>query len=693
MDRDDLADGAIFSRSLLPSRSLVQYPSLEENSSSCFKVRCDVDYHSRDVFICQSDYSMNYDHLRDQPRETDTRGEVLGRSLYLSEDRGREPKHPRYDGLLDRNMEPQCLLSEAQTYYAQSLSGGPSPTYLDEDFLKLVSARRKREELERSQNLSQELPSTGSINPAQSFEPQYHYSPAATLAMPKKSILKKQVDGSLMQNSGDFLKQKELHELTVEPVNRHSESVLPRERASQDASVFSCILDIMAESASAQKRRCSFLDDIEDEEKFLYGDEVGSIASLPSAQKPMLTDERECVPSQRVTSPSHPNQSLKIDTSEEARLEYEKIHDLLKTIGLDIGVAEIGKLAARTKERLRGKKRSCSPEHHLVASHKPEFQKRHQGLSDIHSLEANQEYALSPSDSFPLYYKDKSSVSNLEHNKSNAVWQDSSAGTSEQPAPSITLIPSAPPFPDLCPTPTFFPPYVPHFSSFTASHTQNYPLPTIAFPGCNTYGLYTSYATSDWPMLTQQTVPGPSAIQGPVQRKALPNPKRPNLRALERAPPSKVTPKKKRGKRPTTSSSSDLLQLSSQKSDKEKISDERNRTSQKQQIIQERAKLKDEQEVQQKKLHYLRIELNRLSKQQEGMLRKKRKEIDPLLVEVNRQKENIANKVAQLEMNVVAAEKKQSELDKVAQILGINIEKSWILSSENKDSEKSKSEK
>lgn len=80
------------------------------------------------------------------------------------------------------------------------------------------------------------------------------------------------------------------------------------------------------------------------------------------------------------------------------------------------------------------------------------------------------------------------------------------------------------------------------------------------------------------------------------------------------------------------------------------------------------------------------------------MLRKKRREKDghkdPLLVEVNRLQENIMKEITQLKMSFDAAEKKQSELDKVAQILGINIfEKSRKLSSENKDSsEKNKSE-
>lgn len=72
-------------------------------------------------------------------------------------------------------------------------------------------------------------------------------------------------------------------------------------------------------------------------------------------------------------------------------------------------------------------------------------------------------------------------------------------------------------------------------------------------------------------------------------------------------------------------------------------------------------------------------------------MRKKRREKDghkdPLLVEVNRLQENIVKEISELHKESDAADKKQSELDKVAQILGINIfEKSRKPSVETKDS-------
>ncbi|NWX37288.1 ZN318 protein, partial [Notiomystis cincta] len=108
-------------------------------------------------------------------------------------------------------------------------------------------------------------------------------------------------------------------------------------------------------------------------------------------------------------------------------------------------------------------------------------------------------------------------------------------------------------------------------------------------------------------------------------------------------------------------------------------------------VIEEREKLKNDREARQKKLYYLKTELDRLRKQQGKMLRKKRREKDghkdPLLVEVNRLQENIMKEIAELHKESDAADKKQSELDKVAQILGINIfEKPRKPSVETKDS-------
>ncbi|XP_013914364.1 PREDICTED: zinc finger protein 318 isoform X2 [Thamnophis sirtalis] len=781
MDRDDLADGPIFSRSLLRRRSLERYSSREENQASPYSRRHDEDYHNRDVFLHQSDYGMNYE---DKPREADREGELHRKSLYALDDRGREPKRPRYDRndrLLDMNMEPQGFLSGTRKYRKRSFSRSPSPIYINEDFRELESARRKRKEEELSRNLSRELSGnsyvmTSSTNPTKSSEPQYLYRPDEAPAMPKKSILKKRVDdhsvqpevfssssssikeppllsnhsslpqrGSVApfslevenflkqfnksavaestsketqgrepdwrpfsgphqstlpaeQNSENFLKQTEPHESTSESVDHPGDFLLPHERASQDGSGFSRILGIlgaMADNNTEEKK--SFPDDLEDEEKFLYGDddeeeeEEDCNTSSPSTQKLTLSDGKESV-SQKVGSPPP---SVNSEPLDESRPEYEKIHDLLKTIGLDIGVAEIGKLAARTQERLHGKKSSHSPDRYSGASSKAEMWERRRNRSETYSPESNQKHSLSPTVPYPLSTKS-------DHNTSKMLGRDNPVDTVEQSVPPMSLIPSAPPsLPNMSPTPTSVPQY--RLSSFSPFPTpplpQNYPSPTMAPPGYDAYGHYMAYAASGWPMYAQQTDPGLTDMHGLVTLTVPPNPTRPNLRVIETVSTAKGTSNSKRDDSvlvqiPTVDPYSKLhspFSRPSLRGSTERISDEKNRASRKQKVVEEIEKLKAEQEARQKKLHYLRAELNRLSKQQGELLRKKRREKDghkdPLLIEINRLQDNIAKEIAQLKMNADAAEKKQSELDKVAQILGINtFEKSRKLSSESKDS-------
>lgn len=58
-----------------------------------------------------------------------------------------------------------------------------------------------------------------------------------------------------------------------------------------------------------------------------------------------------------VPNPVYPPGTEPLDEKERQEVEeYEKIQDLLKTIGLDLGVTDISKMAARTKERLQGHK-------------------------------------------------------------------------------------------------------------------------------------------------------------------------------------------------------------------------------------------------------------------------------------------------------------------------------------------------
>uniref|UniRef100_A0A096MBS6 Uncharacterized protein n=1 Tax=Poecilia formosa TaxID=48698 RepID=A0A096MBS6_POEFO len=108
------------------------------------------------------------------------------------------------------------------------------------------------------------------------------------------------------------------------------------------------------------------LDDIDDEEKFLYGELEEPKICPPTISPHLQVTPSASEPNRHTSQPSiSPNQNVMayppgtepLEESERQALEeYEKIQDLLKTIGLDLGVGEISKMAARTKERLHGNK-------------------------------------------------------------------------------------------------------------------------------------------------------------------------------------------------------------------------------------------------------------------------------------------------------------------------------------------------
>ncbi|NWR73877.1 ZN318 protein, partial [Centropus unirufus] len=502
---------------------------------------------------------------------------------------------------------------------------------------------------------------------------------------------------------GSFLSHKEKAEPKSEPADRHTDFLLPHERASQDGSGFSRILGMMADSVSAQEKRRRSFPDIEDEERFLYGDEDEDTKTecLPIQKLPVSCDNE--IIGQKMSPLPSPVPAAKPDPLDESNAEYAKIHDLLKTIGLDIGVAEIGKLAVRTQERLHGKKlASRSPDRRSSDRRRLDHWDLRRSRSDTRSPESGQQRSASP----PVSFQQPQDASSLPKSDyiNNPVGQDIPPCAPEQPLPSVPLIPSIPPAPaSLPPTPTSVSQYqIPSYSQYTATQMpQNYPPPAMAPPGYDAYGHYMAYAAPGWSMYPPAQQPNPTMPEahGLLTMAMSANPTRPNLRVIETVSMGKDVPDLKRDDsvlirvRTTPAHSKVPPRPSSHplKSTAEKMSDEKNRAAQKQKVIEEREKLKNEREARQKKLYYLKTELDRLRKQQGEMLRKKRREKDghkdPLLVEVNRLQENIMKEISELHKESDAADKKQSELDKVAQILGINIfEKPRKPSVETKDS-------
>ncbi|XP_054845357.1 zinc finger protein 318-like isoform X2 [Eublepharis macularius] len=521
------------------------------------------------------------------------------------------------DGSLSRTRSPKWHLHSSQRYPQFLGSYSPSRhsessveqslwTEFSSDCYDIATQERRR----LSDSLGLPIDSLSDVD-----------RPEEASAVPKKLILKKQVDDPSMQNLEDFLSQKDSQELTSESADLHNDFLLPHERASQDGSGFLHILDRMVDSTNAQeKRTCNFLD-VEDEEKFLYGDGQDNADFKYPTEKLMDSWKESLSLNARSPSPIH---FIKPDTLDGSRIAFEKIRDLLKTIGLDIGVVEIGKGAARTEERLHGKKTLHSLDGNSVVSHKPKSIEKDCIQSNSHSPESNQKNSLSPCD----YFQPSNDVSSLtisEQANSRTLRHSNSAGTSEQSFFPVSVIPSAsPPLPNLpLPNPLISHYPVSHFSAYTAAQLlPNHPPPTVAPPIYNAYGQYMAYSASAWPMYTppfHQSNPALPDVHGLVSVSMPPKPTRSNLRVIETVSTVKQNPEIKKYKSvlveiPITPTNSKLLSQSNGGTP-ERVSDEKYLASEMPKVMDGREKPKAKKETQNNKLQYLKTELCRLSRQ------------------------------------------------------------------------------
>lgn len=127
----------------------------------------------------------------------------------------------------------------------------------------------------------------------------------------------------LREKFGSFLCHKEKLDMKAEGPERHTDFLLPHERASQDGSGFSCILSMLADSTSTQEKRRLSFPDIEDEEKFLYGDEEEDLKA-ESPPKPLGSSESE-VMRQKASSLPSSAPTVKLESIEETNpTSYEK---------------------------------------------------------------------------------------------------------------------------------------------------------------------------------------------------------------------------------------------------------------------------------------------------------------------------------------------------------------------------------
>lgn len=413
----------------------------------------------------------------------------------------------------------------------------------------------------------------------------------------------------LREKFGSFLCHKEKLDTKAEGPERPTDFLLPHERASQDGSGFSRILSMLADSTSTQEKRRRSFPDIEDEEKFLYGDEEEDLKA-ESPPKPLGGSESE-VMRQKTSSLPSSAPAVKLESIEETNPEYAKIHDLLKTIGLDIGVAEISKLAARTQERLHGKKpsrsstdRRSSVDRHFSADrcssvdrrfsvdrrssdpHKLESREAHH--SSTHSPEVSHPHPVSPVDPY-LLTKNSPPFLKSDHSMSHITGPEAVGSGFQSSIAVRCILPSAPSAPIRLPHPASLSQFhVPRASQFAAARIPpNYQGPAVPPASFDAYRHYMAYAASRWPMYptsqpSKHPLPEPHRVM-PVTKQATRS--RPNLRVIPTVTPAE--PKQEEsvlGSLPTAQVPVQVSIPSLIRYNPEKISDEKNRASQKQKV-------------------------------------------------------------------------------------------------------------
>ncbi|XP_067833262.1 zinc finger protein 318 [Heptranchias perlo] len=477
-------------------------------------------------------------------------------------------------------------------------------------------------------------------------------------------------------------------EMSSENKDRVADFLLPHERAGQDGSSFSRILGLLAEAENSnlQERRKRSFPDIEDEERFLYGEDEDD--KTESAKFRPTPPNRNLLPIRQTSLPEGVSNMAIVKPDK----EYEKIHDLLKTIGLDIGVTEISKLAARTQERLHGKKPSMRSPDRPLESHKSGSWDKRRTRNETKSPESHSQSRVKSykQENVPCpVVKESKEVFRREMNVK--------ANEPERTAPRCpAVIAPTNRKPGLLPTPS--PTYVmPPYGQYPIPPV-NYP-PNAPPPNYNQYDHYLSYPAPAWP-----TYPPPQVTEPYIQETSSPivvvmqQPKvsRPNLRVIETVKAPKDMDHKREDSVlvqvqttstlpniPTPSSNRMVLMPKSTEEDKRK-------SEQKRKVLEEKEKLQKEKEARQKRLDYLGNELQKLRKQQGELLRKKRREKDghkdPLLVENGKLQEDIVRQMSLVRQQVEETVKKLSELEKVAQILGVVIQdKSFKSSDKHKD--------
>lgn len=305
------------------------------------------------------------------------------------------------------------------------------------------------------------------------------------------------------------------------------------------------ILNLLGGSVQGPVDQQKAVNEIDDEEKFLYGDSedpkpapepvshyglnlygditeetlygdyppqkppVGQMYSCPAGAAtylqgpstvgegdPRYVSQPNMNPTQNITvqvsNPAYPPGTEPLDESERQALEeYEKIQDLLKTIGLDLGVTEITKMAARTKERLHGNKPPPKT---------PTHRRRYSSGSSDGSRRRRSHSSSSSSSSRSRSRGRRASWSNGEEGgcgnasapsrslkgrdvKDTKAERGDAALLSQMPEPAVLPV-----HPSVLPVPAYPPPQI-----------HGMIPPNFPPPGFNQYGNFLPYMHQQWP--------------------------------------------------------------------------------------------------------------------------------------------------------------------------------------------------
>ncbi|CAN2387509.1 hypothetical protein PRIEUP_LOCUS10399 [Pristimantis euphronides] len=448
--------------------------------------------------------------------------------------------------------------------------------------------------------------------------------------------------------------------------------------------------------------------EIEDEERFLYGDDEDK---KPEPQKP---------PSRQTASAPQ----VKISPDKQ---EYEKIHDLLKTIGLDIGVAEIGKLAVRTQERLHGKKlipkisqpapdprpsaaAAATPADTKAKVSEPQVktEKKEKGAEVI----IKSEPPVKPAPEEPTPLVPQPNPAPIPKEKPQLILRKSfpkettaapkvevpsqpptSSPVSSQPPtpspvssqpPTLSPVSSQPPTlspvsiqpPNSSPVPDpIQPPISPSQMPVYSPYPHSPMVPAYNMPPPNyPYTPYVSYPTSSWtmypPLPPPAHMPPPAAphISIPVSTSAPVYNPRSNLRIIETT--ANLSEVKATVQMDTKTTSPLAALLAKQEADR------KNKETEKMKVLDELDTVRKEHRIKSESLKTLTAKVEQLRIQQGILLRKKRREKDghkdPLLEELNSVLESAQKQINSLRDEVNTTKQKQQQLTSVAEILGIS---------------------